>query len=111
MADEVTLGFTVPGREADVHAAWREQPPAFLADGGYRLKDESFDTLVYEADVTGKSMRLLMLGMATSLYRLSVTLKPGGVAATRVTITGQAKEDVRQAILRYADERGIAQPS
>jgi hypothetical protein len=109
MADEVTLGFTVPGREVDVHAAWREQPPAFLADGGYELKDESYDTLVYEADVTAKSMRVLMFGMATSLYRLSVTLKPDGVAGTRVTITGQAKEDVRQAILRYADERGIDQ--
>ena len=51
MADELTLAFTVPGRDADVHAAWRAQPPAFLGDGGYELADESYDTLVYEADV------------------------------------------------------------
>jgi hypothetical protein len=109
MADELTVAFTLPGRDADVLAAWRAQPPAFLADGGYERKDESYDTLVYEADVTGKGTRLLMFGMATTLYRLSVTFKPdaaGGV--THVTMTGQAKGEVREAILRYADEHGSA---
>lgn len=104
MADELTLAFTIPGRDGDVHAAWRAQPPPFIADGGYELRDESYDTLVYEADVTGKGTRLLMFGMATTLYRLSVTFKPDVGHATRVTVTGQAKDEVREAILRYADE-------
>jgi hypothetical protein len=108
MADELTLAFTLPGRDADVHAAWRAQPPAFLADGGYERKDESYDTLVYEADVTGRGTRLLMFGMATTLYRLSVTFKPDAGSGTRVTMTGQAKADVREAILRYADEHASA---
>jgi hypothetical protein len=108
MADELTLAFTLPGRDADVHAAWRTQPPAFLADGGYERKDESYDTLVYEANVTGKGTRLLMFGMARTLYRLSVTFKPDAGGGTRVTMTGQTKDEVREAILRYADEHGSA---
>jgi hypothetical protein len=103
MADELTLAFPVPGRDADVHAGWRAQPPAFLSDGGYALKDESYDSLVYEADVMSKGARLLMFGIAKTLYRLSVTFRPDGAYGTQVTITGQAKEDVRAAILRYAD--------
>jgi hypothetical protein len=104
MADELTLAFPVPGHDADVRSAWRAQPPAFLADGGYELIDESYDTLVYEADVTAKGTRLLMFGMATTLYRLSVTFRPDVAAGgTHVTITGQAKDGVREAILRYAD--------
>ena len=108
MADELTVAFSLPGRDADLHAAWRAQPPAFLADGGYERKDESYDTLVYEADVTARTTRLLMFGMATTLYRLSVTFKPDASGGTRVTVTGQAKEDVREAILRFADEQGGA---
>lgn len=108
MADELTLSFTLPGRDADVRAAWRAEPPAFLADGGYERIDESYDTLVYEADVTAKGTRLLMFGMATTLYRLSVTFRPDAAIGTQVTITGQAKDRIREAILRYADERGGA---
>jgi hypothetical protein len=108
MADELTVAFTLPGRDADLYTAWRDQPPAFLTEGGYVRKDESYDTLVYEADVTGKGTRLLMFGMASTLYRLSVTFKPDATGATHVTMTGQAKDEVREAILRYADEHGSA---
>jgi len=108
MADELTVAFTLPGRDAELYAAWREQPPAFLTDGGYERRDESYDTLVYEADVTGKGTRLLMFGMATTLYRLTVTFKPDAAGGTHVTVSGQAKDDVREAILRYADEHGSA---
>ncbi len=108
MADELTLAFTLPGRDSEVYAAWRAQPPDFIRDGGYGLKDESYDTLVYEADVMGKGMRLLMFGMANTLYRLSVTFKPDPAVGTRVTVTGQAKDEVREAILRYADQHGSA---
>ena len=107
MADELTVAFSLPGRDADLHAAWRSEPPAFLADGGYERKDESYDTLVYEADVTARATRLLMFGMATTLYRLSVTFKPDPAGGTRVTMVGQAKDEVREAILRYADEHGV----
>ncbi len=108
MADELTLAFSLPGRDADLHAAWRAQPPAFLAEGGYELNDESYDTLVYEANVMGRGMRLLMFGTANTLYRLSVTFKADPAFGTRVTITGQAKDETREAILRYADEHGSA---
>ena len=41
---------------------------------------------------------------ATTLYRLAVTFRPDAAGGTQVTVTGQAKDQVREAILRYADE-------
>ncbi len=111
MADELTLAFTLPGRESDVHASWRAQPPDFLTGGGYERTDDSYDSLVYEADVTTRSTRLMMFGMATTLYRLAVTFRPDASGGTRVTLTGQAKDEVREAILRYADANGRTGPA
>jgi hypothetical protein len=101
MADEVALTFTLPGNADANHAAWRAQPPAFLVDGEYRLKDESYDTLVYEANVTSAATRILMFGMAKTLYTLAVTFRDRDDGDTRVTITGKALPKVQDALARY----------
>jgi hypothetical protein len=101
MADEVALTFTLPGKADANHAAWRAEPPAFLADGEYRLKDESYDTLVYEANVTSGAMKVLMFGMAKTLYTLAITFRDTDDGSTRVTITGKAMPKVQEALARY----------
>jgi len=58
--------------------------------------------------VMGLGTRLLMFGMAKTLYRLSVTFKPDPAFGTRVTVTGQAQDETREAIQRYAAEHGSA---
>ena len=50
MADEVNFAFLLAGEPAANIAAWRADPPPFLAD--YKLMDESYESLVYEANVT-----------------------------------------------------------
>lgn len=82
MPDEVKVTFTLPGDDAANHSAWRAQAPEVLRDAGYKLKDESYDTLVYEANVTTATMKVLMFGFAKTLYRLSVTFRPDGAGNT-----------------------------
>ncbi|HEX5586179.1 MAG TPA: hypothetical protein VFZ17_02630 [Acidimicrobiia bacterium] len=101
MADEVKLAFGLDGAPDANRAAWKSRPPSFLGD--YHLADESYDTLVFEAQVMGVGMRILMFGMAKTLYRLSATFSDDPVG-TRVTLAGQAKEDVRDEIGAYLRE-------
>ena len=61
-----------------------------LHDAGYELKDESYETLVYEANVTTTAMKIVMFGFAKTLYRLAVTFRPDGDGNTAVTMIGQA---------------------
>jgi hypothetical protein len=100
MADEVKLTFTLPGDDAANHRAWRAQAPEVLRGAGYKLKDESYDTLVYEANVTTATMKVLMFGFAKTLYRLSVTFRPDGDGRTTVTLIGQAQQRVRDELAR-----------
>ena len=93
MADEVKVAYGLPGAPGDTIRAWKASPPSFLAD--YELDDESYDTLVYRAHVMGKGMRILMFGMADTIYTLNVNFGPRDGGATRVTMTGQAKEKVQ----------------
>ena len=102
MADEVKIGFGLQGRPEDNLRTWRDDPPEFMRD--YELLDESYDTLVYEAEVTSKGMKILMFGMAKTLYRLMVTFSPRDPVGTRVTISGQAKDDVRDEMGAYLRE-------
>jgi hypothetical protein len=102
MADEITLTFTLTGDEAANRSTWRARAPEALGDAGYQLTDESYDTLVYEANVTTTAIKILMLGLAKTLYRLSVTFRPDGEGNTSVTITGQAPENVRTDLARLA---------
>ena len=101
MADEVKLAFGLDGAPDANLASWRKDPPKFLGD--YHLEDESYDTLVFEAQVMGVGMRILMWGMAKTLYRVMVTFAPDDVG-TRVTLSGQAKPDVRDAMGAYLRE-------
>ena len=96
MADEVNIAFGLPGTPDDVIRQWKAAPPSFLAD--YALEDESYDTLVYRARVMGKGMKILMFGMADTIYTLNVNFGARDTGATRVTMSGQAKEDVRNEI-------------
>lgn len=99
MADEVNIAFGLPGAPDDVIRQWKASPPAFLAD--YTLDDESYDTLVYRAHVMSKAMRILMFGMADTIYTLNLTFQPGENGSTRVTMSGQAKEVARDQMGAY----------
>jgi hypothetical protein len=101
MPDEVKVTFTLPGDDAANRTAWRAQTPAVLRDAGYQLKDESYDTLVYEADVTSTTMKIIMFGFAKTLYRMAVTFRPDTEGNTAVTMIGQAQQRVRDELARY----------
>ena len=105
MADEVNLGFAVPGAPDGVRTAWRADPPAWLGHHGYRLVDESYESLVYEADATSGATRVMMFFSTKTIYRLTFTFRDDGAARTRVTLLGQAREPVRREILAWAEER------
>ena len=102
MADEVKVAFGLPGSPGAAIKEWKASPPAFLAD--YTLEDESYDTLVYRAHVMGKGMRILMFGMADTIYTLSITFTAREGDATRVTLSGQAKEPVQDQLGAYLRE-------
>jgi hypothetical protein len=100
MADEVSVTFMLPGAPAANLASWRADPPAFLADGKFARTDESYESLVYEANVTTKFVKVAMFGFAKTLYRLSFTFRPYE-DATQVTAIGQATEATRTAMAQY----------
>ena len=103
MADELDLSLTIPGDPGANRAAWRTAPPAWLGVDGYEQKDESYESIVYEAQVMGAGMRILMWGQAKTMYRITATFRPEGPGGTRLTLLGQAKEETRTAILAWAD--------
>lgn len=108
MADELDVTLTLAGSETENLAAWRAEPPDWLSQAGYELADESFESLVFEADVTTRATRILMWGMATTVYRISATFRPDGRGATRLTLQGQARDATREAMLAWADQRAMA---
>ena len=103
MADEVKVAFGLPGTLDENRLRWKDAPPSFVADD-YHLVDESYDTLVYEANVTTVATKIMMFGFAKTIYKLMVTFTPGDATATRVTVSGQAKEPVRDDLARYLRE-------
>lgn len=102
MADEVNVAFIVPGSDADNHKQWKAQPPEFLADDRYELFDESYDTLVYRANVSTKTMKIVTWGWGKTLYTLSFTFRPDREGTTRISVLGQASEATRTALALYA---------
>jgi hypothetical protein len=102
MADEVNLAFITPGTDADLLKQWRAQPPAFLAPDRYKLFDESYDTLVFRANVSTKTMKIMTWGWGKTLYTLSFTFRPDREGTTRVSVLGQASEATRTALMQYA---------
>jgi hypothetical protein len=100
MADEVNASFLLPGPPATHVAAWRSAPPPFLDD--YKRVDESYESLVYESDVTTTFMKWAMFGMGKTLYRLSFTFRDADGGATQVGVLGQAPEDAIKAMSQWA---------
>ncbi len=100
MADEVNVSFVMPGDPAANVAAWRATPPPFLDD--YKRVDESYESLVYESNVTSTFMKVAMFGMGKTLYRLTFTFRPDGNGGTRVAVLGQAPEDARAEMEQWA---------
>jgi hypothetical protein len=98
MADEVNVSFMLPGEPAVHVASWRAQAPPFL--DGFKRVDESYESLVYEANVTTKFVKLATWGFGKTLYRLTFTFRPVETA-TQVNVLGQAMEDTRAAMARW----------
>jgi len=101
--DEVNASFLLPGEPASHVTAWRATPPPFLDD--YKRVDESYESLVYESDVTSTFMKVAMFGMGKTLYRLTFTFRPADgadLATTRVVALGQAPDDTVAAMGQWA---------
>lgn len=103
MPDEITVSAALPGRPDAELATWRAAPPPFL--DGFAFVDESYESLVYERDVMGRGMKLLMWGQARTLYRLTVTFRAAERFGTVVTLHGQLPEAERTEALAWAAGR------
>jgi hypothetical protein len=103
MADEVNVSFLLPGEPAPHLAQWRATPPPFLE--AYKCIDESYESLVYESNVTTAFTKVATFGMGKTLYRLAFTFRLTDGASgpvTRVTVIGQAHEDTVAAMGQWA---------
>lgn len=100
MADEVNASFLLPGEPAAHVAEWRATPPPFLAD--YKRIDESYESLVYESNVTTTFTKVATFGFGKTLYRLSFTFRLTDDGGTKVTALGQAPEDTMKAMSQWA---------
>jgi hypothetical protein len=100
MADEVNASFMLPGEPAANVATWRATPPPFLVDAGFERIDESYESLVYEANVTTTFVKLSTFGFGKTLYRLAVTFR-AAPDATQVSVLGQANEATRAALAQW----------
>jgi hypothetical protein len=96
MADEVNAAFVLPGEPAAMLAAWRADPPSFLEVDGYKLTDDSYESLVYQANVTTAYVKIVTFGFGKTVYRLTFTFR-ADEGGTRVTALGQALERTRNA--------------
>ena len=81
-------------------AAWRAQAPPFLDD--YTRVDESYESLVYESNVTSTFTKLATFGMGKTLYRLAFTFRLDDGGATKVSVLGQAHADTVKAMGEWA---------
>jgi hypothetical protein len=102
MADEVNASFLLAGEPASHVAAWRATPPPFLED--YKRVDESYESLVYESNVTTGFTKWATFGFGKTLYRMAFTFRSDAVnpSVTRVTAHGQAPEDTVNALGAWA---------
>jgi len=100
MANEVNVSFLLPGEPAANVAAWRTTAPPFLDD--YTRVDESYESLVYESNVTSTFQKLATFGMGKTLYRLSFTFRLTDDGGTKVSVLGQADPDTVHAMGEWA---------
>ena len=97
----------LPGEPAANVAAWRADPPPFLHD--YQRVDESYESLVYEANVTTVFTKISTFGFGKTLYRLAFTFRPvDETTVTRASVLGQASESTVQGMGSWAAENAPA---
>jgi hypothetical protein len=116
VADEINLQFTLEEPASSAMASWRAQPPEPVGDAGFELCDEAVDTLMYERryqDAAARMINIVSFGMnrlwggkTENFFRISVRFDAEGDYRGRVTIVGNAAEETRAALGRYAAERG-----
>src|SRR3712207_3172822 len=93
-------------------ARWRSSPPDAFTTEGFRIADEAYNSLTYEAryyDWPQKLMFVLSLGFALlfksfmgSFFRLTVRFDAAEPGTTKVTIVGNAHPRTRQRLADYA---------
>ena len=101
---------------AQVLAAWKADPPDAFSGEGFALKDEAYDTLVYESRyydwpakllfVTTLGFGLLFKGFMGSVFGLTVRFDAEGSTATKVTIIGRAHPRTRRRLTELAAAHG-----
>ena len=116
IADEVQLQFVMPASPDHVLAAWKADPPEPFAGGGFQLKDESYNALVYESryyDWPAKlnfaatlGVGLLFKGNWGSIFQLTARFDAEGPSGTKVTVVGTAHPNTRQQLAELADQHG-----
>ena len=115
MSDELQLQFEVREPSSKVMEAWRREAPASLEDDGYKLTDESFNSLTWEARymdwpqkilvVCTLGFALLFRGFMTSVFRLTARFDEEGTG-TRVKLVGKAHPRTRAALGELVAEHG-----
>lgn len=97
-------------------AAWKADPPDAFSKEGFKLKNEAYDTLVYDSRyydwpakllfVTTLGFALLFKGFMGSAFQLTVRFDAEGSTATLVTIIGRAHPRTRRQLTELATEHG-----
>jgi hypothetical protein len=119
MADEIQLSYVAPGLPVPLMQAWRDDPPAPLQEGGFKIADEAYDTLVFESTymdwpqkilvVASLGIALLFKGFMESTFRLVVRFDDAGDGVhTQIGITGYAHPRTRAALAELATANGGA---
>jgi hypothetical protein len=121
VADEIELHYIHDEPPAAVLQLWRNEPPAAVREGKFKVVDESYNSLTFEArfyDWPQKILFVATLGVAwllrniapmQSIQRFTVRFDPeDGDRRTRVTILGHASEETRAALGEVAAEHGGA---
>lgn len=116
MADEVQLQFVMAGLPAQVQAAWKSDPPGAFKSEGFKLSDESYNSLVYGSRyydwpqkllfVTTLGFALLFKGFMGSTFQMTVRFDAEGSTRTKATIVGRAHPRTRRRLAELAAEHG-----
>lgn len=122
MADEIELHYIDQQSPEAAIQQWRTSPPQAIRTGEFKVVDESYNSLTYEArfyDTPQKIMIWATFGLAwlmrkivpmQSIWNFTVRFdKHGdGGGQTKVTIFGHAPEETRVALGELAAEHGGA---
>ena len=120
MADEIELHYIADQPPPAALAQWRGDPPAPVREGKFKVVDESYNSLTYEARYYDWPMKLLFvasLGLAWvmrsivpmgSIWRFTARFDAEGEQRTQITILGHASEQTRTALGELAAEHGGA---